>query len=238
MVAGPSAAAARASSAIAPVRARSTSASTSAWSRASSALTLFAFSSENWGRPEEEVGALMKLFLRALDREVDELHRRGVRMRFIGERERFAAAIRERMASAEDRPRANTAPAPDHRRQLRRSLGHRPGRARAGARTSPPAGCAPKTSTKPLFAPAPVAGRPAAAGPVHPHRRRHCASATSCSGSWPTPNCGSPRLLWPDLDAATLQPRPGRLRQPRAPLRPDRRAGAPRTADPTNGTAE
>ncbi|KAG1247465.1 hypothetical protein G6F68_014189 [Rhizopus microsporus] len=39
------------------------------------ALTLFAFSSENWGRPQEEVDALMKLFLGALDREVDELHR-------------------------------------------------------------------------------------------------------------------------------------------------------------------
>ncbi|KAF1708561.1 di-trans,poly-cis-decaprenylcistransferase [Pseudoxanthomonas kalamensis DSM 18571] len=64
-------------------------------------LTLFAFSSENWKRPEEEVGALMKLFLNALEREVDELHRRGVRVRFIGERERFAAPIRERMAAAE-----------------------------------------------------------------------------------------------------------------------------------------
>lgn len=72
------------------------------------ALTLFAFSSENWGRPEEEVGALMKLFLGALEREVDELDRRGVRVRFIGERERFAEAIGKQMASAEDRTRANT----------------------------------------------------------------------------------------------------------------------------------
>ncbi|HVI25012.1 MAG TPA: polyprenyl diphosphate synthase [Xanthomonadaceae bacterium] len=65
------------------------------------ALTLFAFSSENWGRPEDEVGALMKLFLTALDREVAELHRRGVRIRFIGERERFSEGIRRRMAAAE-----------------------------------------------------------------------------------------------------------------------------------------
>ncbi len=65
------------------------------------ALTLFAFSSENWGRPEEEVGALMKLFLNALEREVDELHRRGVRVRFIGERGRFSDTIRERMRHAE-----------------------------------------------------------------------------------------------------------------------------------------
>ena len=65
------------------------------------ALTLFAFSSENWGRPEEEVGALMKLFMNALDREVGELHRRGVRIRFIGERARFSNGIRTRMDEAE-----------------------------------------------------------------------------------------------------------------------------------------
>ena len=65
------------------------------------ALTLFAFSSENWGRPEDEVGALMKLFLVALDREVDDLHRRGVRIRFIGERDRFGEDIRRRMDDAE-----------------------------------------------------------------------------------------------------------------------------------------
>jgi len=72
------------------------------------ALTLFAFSSENWGRPEDEVGALMKLFMAALDREVDELHRRGVRLRFIGERSRFSEAIRQRMAAAEARTAGNT----------------------------------------------------------------------------------------------------------------------------------
>ena len=65
------------------------------------ALTLFAFSSENWGRPEDEVGALMKLFLIALDREVDDLHQRGVRIRFIGERDRFGEDIRRRMTDAE-----------------------------------------------------------------------------------------------------------------------------------------
>ena len=71
------------------------------------ALTLFAFSSENWGRPEEEVGALMKLFLNALEREVGELERRGVRIRFIGEREPFSAMILQRMSDAETRTRHN-----------------------------------------------------------------------------------------------------------------------------------
>ncbi|MBW3551333.1 MAG: di-trans,poly-cis-decaprenylcistransferase, partial [Proteobacteria bacterium] len=72
------------------------------------ALTLFAFSSENWGRPQDEVGALMKLFLNALEREVEELHRRGVRIRFIGERGRFGEAIARRMAAAEAQTTANT----------------------------------------------------------------------------------------------------------------------------------
>ena len=71
------------------------------------ALTLFAFSSENWGRPEEEVGGLMKLFLGALEREVDELDRRGARIRFIGERGPFGAEISERMNAAERQTAGN-----------------------------------------------------------------------------------------------------------------------------------
>jgi undecaprenyl diphosphate synthase len=71
------------------------------------ALTLFAFSSENWKRPKDEVGALMKLFLRMLDLEVDELHRRGVRVAFIGDRTGFPETIQERMAQAETQTLAN-----------------------------------------------------------------------------------------------------------------------------------
>ena len=70
------------------------------------ALTLFAFSSENWRRPPTEVSALMELFLKALEREVDELHGHGVRIRFIGELGAFAPALRERMRAA----MAKTAP--------------------------------------------------------------------------------------------------------------------------------
>ena len=65
------------------------------------ALTLFAFSSENWNRPAEEVGGLMKLFVGALEREVDELHRLGARLRFIGARDRFDAPLLARMQAAE-----------------------------------------------------------------------------------------------------------------------------------------
>jgi len=67
------------------------------------ALTLFAFSSENWRRPAEEVGVLMQLFLEALEREVAELDANGVRLRFIGDRSRLAPALAERMAAAEAR---------------------------------------------------------------------------------------------------------------------------------------
>ena len=64
------------------------------------ALTLFAFSSENWQRPADEVGALMGLFIRALDKEVDELHGHGVRLHFVGDLEAFDAPLRQRMQAA------------------------------------------------------------------------------------------------------------------------------------------
>jgi len=71
------------------------------------ALTLFAFSSENWQRPQEEVGALMGLFVRALDKEVDELHGYGVRLRFIGDLDAFDESLRERMSTAMFRTAGN-----------------------------------------------------------------------------------------------------------------------------------
>jgi undecaprenyl diphosphate synthase len=73
------------------------------------ALTLFAFSSENWNRPADEVGALMKLFLRMLDHEVEELHRRGARIAFIGDRAGFPDAIQRKMLQAEALTAGNTA---------------------------------------------------------------------------------------------------------------------------------
>ncbi len=71
------------------------------------ALTLFAFSSENWGRPADEVGSLMNLFLEALDREVAELHEKGVRLRFIGERRSLSVRLQARIAAAEERTGGN-----------------------------------------------------------------------------------------------------------------------------------
>jgi undecaprenyl diphosphate synthase len=64
-------------------------------------LTLFAFSSENWLRPADEVGMLMGLFLDALVREVEDLHRNQVRLRFIGDRESLNVELVNRMRDAE-----------------------------------------------------------------------------------------------------------------------------------------
>jgi undecaprenyl diphosphate synthase len=72
------------------------------------ALTLFAFSSENWRRPMEEVASLMGLFLEALDREVAELHANRVRIRFIGDRRALSVRLQARIAAAEQQTEGNT----------------------------------------------------------------------------------------------------------------------------------
>ncbi len=71
------------------------------------ALTVFAFSSENWQRPPDEVMALMSLFVRALDKEVDELHVNGVRLRFIGDLSAFDEPLRTRMQASMTRTAGN-----------------------------------------------------------------------------------------------------------------------------------
>lgn len=63
-------------------------------------LTLFAFSSENWKRPKEEVSMLMSRFLEALDDEVAQLHENGIRIRFVGNLQQLSSALRERMHAA------------------------------------------------------------------------------------------------------------------------------------------
>jgi undecaprenyl diphosphate synthase len=64
-------------------------------------LTLFAFSSENWNRPEDEVSNLMELFMRSLQRYTDELHDQGLRIRFIGNRDQFSDKLRQQIERSE-----------------------------------------------------------------------------------------------------------------------------------------
>jgi len=71
-------------------------------------LTLFAFSSENWGRPETEVRALMALLCHYLRREVEQLQRDSVRLRFIGRRDRLSLRLQRLMIRSEEATAANT----------------------------------------------------------------------------------------------------------------------------------
>ena len=71
-------------------------------------VTLFAFSSENWRRPAEEISILMDLFLRALEQEVDKLHENEIRFKVIGDTTRFDARIRDLIAAGEALTAANT----------------------------------------------------------------------------------------------------------------------------------
>ncbi|MBA5763355.1 di-trans,poly-cis-decaprenylcistransferase [Vibrio sp. 404] len=65
------------------------------------AVTLFAFSSENWRRPEEEVGVLMELFITVLSTEVKKLHKNDLRLRVIGDTKRFSERLQKKIAQAE-----------------------------------------------------------------------------------------------------------------------------------------
>lgn len=71
-------------------------------------LTLYAFSTENWGRPEPEVDALMELFCRSVVNETPELVRQGVEIRMIGDRSRFSEKVQRYLAEAEDRTAGGT----------------------------------------------------------------------------------------------------------------------------------
>jgi len=71
-------------------------------------LTVFAFSSENWNRPEPEVSRLMELFMRALDRETKELNENNVRIRFIGDVGAFSSALQQKIHRAQALTANNT----------------------------------------------------------------------------------------------------------------------------------
>ena len=72
-------------------------------------LTLFAFSSENWRRPEAEVSLLMALFMATLQREINKLDRNNIRLRFIGDRSAFSDKLQQKMAEGEAQTQNNTA---------------------------------------------------------------------------------------------------------------------------------
>lgn len=71
-------------------------------------VTLFAFSSENWRRPEDEVSLLMELFMTVLGREVKRLHKNNIRLCIIGDKSRFSARLQKKIAAAELLTEGNT----------------------------------------------------------------------------------------------------------------------------------
>jgi undecaprenyl diphosphate synthase len=71
-------------------------------------LTVYAFSTENWGRPEDEVDALMEIFEETIERELPDLCKQGVRARFIGRRDRAPDALQQRMAALEAETESNS----------------------------------------------------------------------------------------------------------------------------------
>ena len=77
--------------------------------RGISVLTVFAFSSENWNRPAEEVAGLMDILALALSREVPKLQRDGVRIRFVGARDNLSTRVKKGLEAAEAATASNTA---------------------------------------------------------------------------------------------------------------------------------
>lgn len=153
-------------------------------------LTLFAFSSENWQRPADEVGALMELFFSALRREARRLNENNISLRIIGDRSRFHPELQAAMREAE----ALTAGSNRFILQIAANYGGQWDIAQAAQRLARevqaghlrPEDITPSCCSRawrqaicrcPTCASAPVAST---------------ASATSCCGSWRTPSCISP----------------------------------------------
>ncbi len=163
-------------------------------------VTVYSFSTENWNRPQDEVEALMQLFVEMIDSQVPDMHERGARVRFVGRREGAPAELVRRIEEAEALTAANTrmtlyiAFSYGGRRELldaaeglaaeyAASAGAEgaPGAAAARrARSSPTTTCG-ATSTPPR-----CTTRSSSSAP-----RASSASATSCSGSAPTRSCTS-----------------------------------------------
>lgn len=71
-------------------------------------LSLFAFSSENWQRPKKEVDTLMSLFISSLEKEIRQLHRNGVKLKFIGDRAEFNQKLQDQITKSEELTKDNT----------------------------------------------------------------------------------------------------------------------------------
>ena len=162
-------------------------------------LTVYAFSTENWSRSAGRGRGLMEIFGETIERELPDLAEQGVRVRFIGRRDRAPEELRARMAALEDRDRAEHAAEPLDRVRLRRAGRDR--RSRAAARRERASTRA--RSTRTSFARA-TSTRPTCRTPTcWSGRAASSASRTSCSGSSPTPSSSSWTSCGPTSASAT-----------------------------------
>jgi hypothetical protein len=149
-------------------------------------LTLFAFSSENWQRPADEVSALMDLFFKALRREAKRLNENNISLRIIGDRSRFHPELQAAMREAE----AITAGSDRFILQIAANYGGQWDIAQAAQRLAPVT-CGRRTLLRTCCRPAwPLATCPCPT--CVSALAVSTASATSCYGSWRTPSCTSP----------------------------------------------
>jgi undecaprenyl diphosphate synthase len=156
-------------------------------------LTLFAFSSENWRRPQEEVTRLMELFVMALEREVGKMHRNGVRLKVVGELSRFDARLQELIkqgeATTQDNVRltltvcANYGGRWDILNAMNTWMKANPGASEITEEALTEHLCMSYAPEPDLFI----------------RTGGESASAISCSGNWPIANCISPTPYGPTL---------------------------------------
>ena len=146
--------------------------------------------------PEDEVSILMDLFVRALEQEVAKLHENGIRFKVVGDLSRFDRRIRELIADGEALTAAQHATDADHRRELRRPLGHRAGGAalfRGASRTRSRDGDVRARGASSRFSRWPTRrSRISSSAPA-----ASSGSRTSCSGSSRTPSSTSRRCCGP-----------------------------------------
>ena len=90
-------------------------------------LTIYAFSTENWGRPPEEVRGLLSILEDVIDRELNELHKEGVQLRHLGRLEQLSPMLQEKVLDAVDLTRNNDRLDPEYRVELRRARRDRAG---------------------------------------------------------------------------------------------------------------
>ena len=138
-------------------------------------LTIFAFSSENWSRPQSEIRDLIGLLRRFIRNDLADLHKNNVRVRIIGERDGLDADVRRLLEEAEELTRRQRRPDAGRRLQLRRAPGDRARGAPAGRGESRPVRSIRPTSPPNDCRRLSRCRRSSGSGSDHPHQRRAAA---------------------------------------------------------------